>query len=71
MAVVEAQKGSSENEGDKSKMVVVVLGLVASHSKLSQGGAKQSNIRRARVKNHDRRNYFPFRSSQQLPNLSL
>ena len=54
MAVVEAQKGSSENEGDKSKMVVVVLGLVASHSKLSQGGAKQSNIRRARVKNHDK-----------------
>ena len=45
--MVEAQKGSSENEGDKSKMVVVVLGLVASHSKLSQGGRKQSNIRRA------------------------
>ena len=45
--MVEAQKGSSENEGDKSKMVVVVLGLVASHSKLSQGGRKQSRIRRA------------------------
>ena len=50
--MVEAQKGSSENEGDKSKMVVVVLGLVASHSKLSQEGRKQSSIRRASIKNH-------------------